>query len=161
MPTIPLPLTGAPTTEAVAVPCSSSWLASKVCVFSAIVFGRPANSSCERSTPESIIVTGTPGPGAIHSLTPMCDGHHSCGESGSVNCPKKPLAPRGSVPIGTSGVTERTSPRRWRPGSSRCAVQLGRRQSASEGSISRPPARRSAGTAAVPRTWSSSTSVRG
>jgi hypothetical protein len=40
-------------------------------VFSVIVSGRPAKSWCERSTPESIIVTGIPGPGAIHSLTPM------------------------------------------------------------------------------------------
>ena len=71
MPTIPLALTGAPTTEAVAVPCSSSSLAVVVWVFRGIVSGRPANSSCERSTPESIIVTGTPGPGATQSVTPM------------------------------------------------------------------------------------------
>src|ERR1700740_2161723 len=104
MPTMPLPLTGAPTTDAVDVPWDSSSFDVNVCVFNATVFGRPANSSCETSTPEAISVTGFPGPGPTHSDTPTCEGHHSLVESGSVNWPKKPSALLGSVPIGRSGV---------------------------------------------------------
>src|SRR5215831_8083276 len=161
MPTRPLPLTGAPTTDAVAVPCSSSSLALNVWVLSGIVLGRPANSSCARSTPESIIVTGNPGPGAVQLATPTCDGHHSCGESGSVNMPKKPLPSPGFAPIGRSGVTDCTRPRCSRPGRSLTALQLGRRQRSSCGSSRCAPARRSCGTACEPRSRSSSISVRG
>src|SRR5512133_3356608 len=98
MPTIPCPLTGAAATEEVAVPWSSSSQPVKAWVFNATVLGRPTNSGWDRSTPESIIITGKPGPGAIQSATPMCDGHHSDEESGSVNIPKNPPALPGFVP---------------------------------------------------------------
>ena len=71
---------GAPTTDAVAVPCSSSSVAEKVCVSSGVVSGRPTNSGCERSTPESIIVTGRPGPGGVQMSAPTAWIHHSWGQ---------------------------------------------------------------------------------
>ena len=46
--------------------------------------GRPTNSGCENSTPESTIVTGTPGPGGVRVSTCTSARHHSCGTSGSV-----------------------------------------------------------------------------
>src|SRR5919197_653191 len=84
MPTMPLPFSGAAATEAVAVPCSSSWPDVNVWLSRAVVSGRVANSSCERSVPASIIVSGTPGPGGVQRSAPTCDGHHCVPESGSV-----------------------------------------------------------------------------
>src|SRR5215210_9094507 len=108
MPTKPTPFTGAAATEDVAVPWSSASLDEKFCAFSDVVFGRPANSSWERSTPESIIVSGRPGPGAVQSSAPTWGTHHCVAASGSVNWLRKLRAPRGLVVTGTSGVTERT-----------------------------------------------------
>jgi len=83
MPTTPTPFTGAPTTDATAVPCTppsgaGSWL------FNAMRFGRPTNSGCPNETPESTMVTGTPGPGGVSVSTWTSARHHSVGTSGSV-----------------------------------------------------------------------------
>src|SRR6059058_4405509 len=63
MPTMPTSLTGAPMTDATAVPWKSSRLSTTLCVFSPVVSGRAANSGWEKSRPVSITSTGTPGPG--------------------------------------------------------------------------------------------------
>ncbi len=75
-PTRPRPFAGAPTTEATAVPCSSE-RAVVLWGFSARVAGRVANSSCVRSTPVSITVTGFPGPGGSARSRPTDEIHHS------------------------------------------------------------------------------------
>ena len=63
-------------TDDTIVPCSppngaGSW------AFSGWVSARPANSGCAMSSPESTIVTGTPGPGAVSPEMPICESHHS------------------------------------------------------------------------------------
>ena len=78
MPTIPLPLTGAATTEAVAVPCSSS---------SVGVEGLGVQRDRVRPPGELLVREVDAGVDHRHrdarararssSLTPMCDGHHS------------------------------------------------------------------------------------
>src|SRR4051812_5164952 len=81
-PTMPAPFTGAAATDATAVP----WYSSRPKVdwsFSKVVFGRPANSGCVGSVPLSMIVTGTPGPGAVSPVIPMWASHHCCAWSGS------------------------------------------------------------------------------
>ena len=78
----PTPFAGAPMTDATDVPCSPPIPAGS-CVFRSAMSGRPANSGCETSSPESTMVTGTPGPGGVRPSIPICESHHSCAWRGS------------------------------------------------------------------------------
>ena len=86
------------------------------------------------STPESIIVTGTPGPGGVQRSAPTWGIHHSC-EKWGVPASGLASASQGESRSGTSGLTERTTPCARSPGSSRTAAALGTRQSAISGAI--------------------------
>src|SRR5204863_105179 len=83
MPTRPMPLAGAPTTELTAVPWKSS-METTVWGLSAVVFGRDWNSGWERSRPVSMTVTGTPGEGGENDP----DGHGTTfqAKEGKHNC---------------------------------------------------------------------------
>src|SRR3954469_7430394 len=79
---MPAPFAGAAATDATAVP----WYSSRPKVdwsFWKVVLGRAANSGWVGSVPLSMIVTGTPGPGAVSPATPMWASHHSCPWRGS------------------------------------------------------------------------------
>ena len=64
------------------VPCSPPTPTGS-CELRATRSGRPTNSGCAKSTPESTIVIGTPGPGGVSPSIPICWRHHSSSSSGS------------------------------------------------------------------------------
>ena len=82
-PRLPRPFIGAAATDATAVPCSSS-CPDVLCRFSGVVNGRPANSSCVRSTPVSMIVSGFPGPGGTAPFARTNGIHQSVPSGGHV-----------------------------------------------------------------------------
>src|SRR3990172_3590935 len=85
MPTMPAPFAGAASTDATAVPWSSPSAVTS-CSFRRTRSGRPANSGCVTSRPESSTVTGFPGPGGSTWSAPTTATH--------------PALARGGVPAG-------------------------------------------------------------